>query len=252
MIRVARIVCVLGKADNGKFDAHRVKLVFHDSKYEVSAYAKKLRNQEFLVEILSALIGREIGLPIPEPIIAISLDGNEVLFASVDVEFPDLTRRLNVDNNKLMDTPENSALLKKVSEWIHIYDAIGFDEWIANDDRNLGNILFDGKDKFFLIDHNQAMRLPFAPETPIDNKLLLIKLLFTQDEVGKQRIKNHISAMVDGIDPNLPESIVNRLLAQYPGLDRTILTSMVDFLHKRLGHIPEIANQKIITHQMSL
>lgn len=252
MIRIARIVSVLGKADNGIFNAHRVKLIFHDSKYEVSAYAKKLGDQDFLVEILSALIGREIGLPIPEPIIAISLDGNDVLFASVDVEYPDLTRRLSLDNNKIMPTPENSALLKKVSEWIHIYDAIGFDEWIANGDRNLGNILFDGNDKFFLIDHNQAMRLPFAPETPINNQLLNIKLLFTQDEVGKQRIKSHISVMVDGIDPNLPESIVNRLLAQHTGLDRTILKSMVDFLHQRLQHLTEIANQKIIIRQLSL
>ena len=36
-------------------------------------------------------------------------------------------------------------------------DVIGFDEWIANGDRNLGNILWDGQKEFYLIDHGLAM-----------------------------------------------------------------------------------------------
>jgi hypothetical protein len=252
MIRVARIVSVLGKADNGRFNAQRVKLSFHDSKYEVSAYAKKLTDLDFLVEIVSALIGREINLPIPEPVIAVSMDDNDILFASVDVKYPDLTRRLTFNNDTVKDSPDNQALFKTLSDWPTIHQAIGFDEWIANGDRNTGNVLYDGANQFFLIDHNLAMRPQFMPESPINNALLNIKLFFTQDEVGRQRIKNHIAVMISDMEPELPKTIVDRLLTEHDNLNRSVLMSMVDFLNQRLQHLTAITHQKIVTRQLSL
>lgn len=164
MIRTARIVSVLGKADHGIFGAHKVLLAFRDSKYEVPAYAKSLSTLDFLVEVVSALLGRELKLSIPEPVAAISQDGSALLFASVDVKHPDLARSLSVSNNQIENTPANRAILKQLSEWKGIDKAIGFDEWIANADRNMGNVLFDGKDGYYLIDHNLAMRQPFVAD----------------------------------------------------------------------------------------
>ncbi len=251
MIRLARVVTVLGKADEGLFDCHRVRLAFHDSVYEAPAYAKKLSDLEMLVEIMAALIGREIGLPIPEPVIA--LHNEELLFASIDASYPNLNHNLTLHNSKILETPENMVILKKLADWLGINQAIGFDEWIANDDRNTGNILWDGKDDFVLIDHNRAMRLPFAPNQPICNQLLNIKLYFVEnDEVGKQRIKNQISALVAQIDNHLPSSIANRLLAEYDELSRETLTNIVDFLSQRLGFLTNIVHQKIPLRQQSL
>ena len=58
--------------------------------------------------------------------------------------------------------------------------------------------------------------------------------------------------MIANIEPNLPETVVNRLLAQFQALDRMILTSMVDFLTQRLQYLTAISHQKIITRQISL
>jgi len=250
MIRTARIVNILGDAGNGRYGAKRVSLAFAEHRYELMAYAKQLADLDFLAEIVTALIGREIGLPIPEPVIA--TDGHGYWFASVDIKYPDLGRSLAINDNRLLDTPGNRAVLQKLADWAEINTAIGFDEWIANGDRNLGNILFDSKGDFYLIDHNLAMRLPFAPDSPIHNSLLNIKLMFTDDELGKQRIKHRIEALINTIDPSLPGEIVNRLRAQHRQWDGEILNSMVDFLNQRLQYLTAITHQKIPTRQQSL
>lgn len=43
-----------------------------------------------------------------------------------------------------------------------MHDAIAFDEWIANQDRHVGNILYDGGKEYMLIDNNLAMRPHFS------------------------------------------------------------------------------------------
>ncbi|POZ49628.1 HipA family kinase [Methylovulum psychrotolerans] len=251
MIRLARVVTVLGRADAGLFNCNRVMLAFHGLNYEVPAYAKKLSDLDMLVEIMVALIGREIGLPIPEPIIAIYEE--EQLFASIDADHPNLSHSLTWHNDKLIDDPQNTVILKKLADWTGINQAIGFDEWIANGDRHTGNILWDGKEKFVLIDHNLAMRLPFAPHQPIDNQLLNIKLFFTyNDEVGKQRIKNHINELVSQINNDLPASIAENLLANYEELNKDTLMNIVDFLSQRLMYLTNIVHQKIPLRQQSL
>jgi hypothetical protein len=251
MIRTGRIVNFIGPAGNGKFGAQTVKIAFHDARFEVNAYAKRLTELEFLVELMAALMGIEMGLPIPEPVAAVS-ENNEVWFASVDMKFPDLSRHLTVANNQIQNTAQNVEILRRLANWPAIQQAIGFDEWIANGDRNIGNVLFDGKDRFYLIDHNRAMRPPFAPEAPIENALLNTKLTFTQDELGRHRLKHQIEALVGDFNPALPQAIADRLSAQISKIDDAILNGMVDFLNQRLNHLTAITHQKIATQQVSL
>lgn len=251
MIKVARIVNILGNADNGIFEAKHVKLALPDKKYEISAYAKKLSETDFMVELLTALIGREINLPIPEPVIALTAT-DEIWFASVDAKHPDLSRRLTATGNTIPPTPNNLKILSKLADWQLISEAIGFDEWIANGDRHPGNILYDGNGIYYLIDHNQAMRLPFAPDAPITNQLLNIKLYFTQDEVGKQRLKNKINLLANEIPAQLPRAAADRILETANNLDQTLLNRMVEFLEHRLTFLTTIAYSKISTQQINL
>jgi len=250
MLRTARIVSILGDADNGIFQAKRVKLLFHEG-YEHSAYAKKLNDTDFLIEILCATLGREMGLPIPEPVIAISIDGTEAWFGSLDAKHPDLSRRLDIEGTNILNTPKSNATLKLLSQWPQIEEAINFDEWIANADRNPGNVLFDGKESYSLIDHNQAMRLPFASHAPINNQLLNIKLAFNGDEIARQRLKNKVSVIIDGIDQALPRTIADGMSQQIDEIDNELLSNMVDFLEQRLIKLSHINQEKVPTQQMS-
>lgn len=253
MIKIGRITDTIKKADNGIFGAHVVKIWIPDFDYEVTAYAKKLDNRSILVELMSALIGRELNLPIPEPVIAASQDGKDLLFASIDIKHPDLTRSVTCnETGNPLNTPQNEAIFQKISDWHTIEQSIGFDEWIANDDRNLGNVLFDGKDNFYLIDHNLAMRPPFSYSSPIQNSLMNIKILFSKDELSKQRLKNLIHGHIQDISTDLPQEISDLIAQEVPEFDNETLSDMVEFLENRLGNIPKITENKIQPKQMSI
>lgn len=250
MIRRARIVKVFGDADNGRFDAKRVLLAFFEHRYEVAAYAKKLDDRQLLAEIIAALLGRSIGLPIPEPVLALSADGRDIWFASIDVKYPDLSKSLTIFGPHIQDSPDNRAVLKKLADWKHINTAIGFDEWIANGDRNPGNIIADGNGDYYLIDHNLALQTTVSVSDPIKNQLLNIKQFFSEgDEKTALQIIAEIEAMAAGIHDDF-------LLKCFNFENQTVASStiadIVDFLRIRLHYLPAIVKEKIPTRQQLL
>jgi hypothetical protein len=249
MVRIARVVDVIGNAGNGVNDAKIVKLSFHDKTHEVTAYAKELNDTMILVELLAALVGRELGLPIPEPIIAISSD-DKAMFASLDVKTPDFTTHLTLKGGSY-PFDENKEILEKLAHWILANKVIGFDEWIANCDRNTGNILYDGNDIFYLIDHNLAMNAN-SSIGPIPNLLLDLKLKIDTDDISRQKIKNEISLMQNEISKTLAQEAADKLISEHPNIQATAIQSMVDFLGLRLSCLANNANLKIKTKQVSL
>lgn len=254
MIRVGRIVNVIGKADNGVNNVQFVDLSLQDEVYELRAYVKRMGDTTFLIELVCALLGRDLGLPIPEPVIAFSEDGSEVLFASVEVKYPDLSKRLNISNHQVQNTLNNTQILKALSEWDLIVDAVSFDEWIANDDRNIGNILYDGEKAFVLIDHDRAMRSPFPASAPVpENTLMEISVTACKnDEVAMQRLKQKIQKTIDDLSRSLPQKVADKIIRNAPRIDSERLTSMVNFLNARLSHLSHITTNKIPVGQISL
>ncbi|WP_323918958.1 hypothetical protein [Aeromonas caviae] len=49
---------------------------------------------------------------------------------------------------------ECQSLMNLIAAWSKVSETIAFDDWTANEDRHLGNILVAGKDNIFLIDHS--------------------------------------------------------------------------------------------------
>lgn len=254
MIKFGRIVDIIHPAQHGANNPQLVKASLPDTSVEVTAYAKKLSDLNLLVEIMTALIGREIGLPIPEPILLASKDNKELWFGSIDVKYPDLTHTITCsDGNNPDNTQQNLEMFKKLSEWDKATQAATFDEWIINNDRNLQNILHDGGDNFYLIDHDQAISLPFKADKPIQkNQLMNVKLLFTRDELGKQRLKNTMQSVADKINSQAPSQISLALTSAYPQFQDQMLETMVQFLENRLAHLASITESKVAPQQMSI
>lgn len=249
MVRIGRIINELEHSQHGQSKPIKVNLIFNHSVHPEQAYAKKLNAFDCLVEIVAALIGIDLGLPIAEPVLAFSLTGDDIWFASIDMRYPDLLHSLDIRNNQIENTPQSLGVLKRLAEWRLVHEAIVFDEWIANGDRNMGNILYDGHNDFVLIDHNQAMRTPFYPAMPINNQLLKVKSLFTSDELSKQRLKAKLEHYILQIDPNITDRLFNELVTES---DEQLLSNMVEFLKKRLICLTGITLQKITTRQLSL
>lgn len=137
-----------------------------------SAVLKRIPFHGVLAEAFSALLLRAWGLTVPEPFL-IRESERQLSFASADATYPSLKQRFGID--QLPDGPIKNALIDSVCTMVAALPqtplAMMADEAIDNRDRNLGNILWDGKEETW-IDHELALGL--AQHHPDANKLALM------------------------------------------------------------------------------
>lgn len=123
-------------------------------------------------ELLAAVLGKELGLPVPDaylgvvPLGALQVsklklsDGSgHVVFVSADTGTPNFAQKITNDHFMA------GKILEQLKEWVGLGGLYAFDSWIANTDRHMGNLLIDGPDMFWLIDHGHAFTGPaWAPQ----------------------------------------------------------------------------------------
>lgn len=134
-------------------------------------YVKAVEPRTLAVEVICAIIGRALGLPIPRPAL-VQVTSRAlpqaavptVFFGSESIDNPDLKQWLNRDAEHAMS---------QLAKWSKLLDAGCFDEWTGNADRHGGNILYGGGNNFVLIDHSEALPrgLPVA-DAAAGNSLL--------------------------------------------------------------------------------
>lgn len=134
---------------------------------EIPAYIKKCKKDEYvIIEVISALIGIHLNLPIPRPIL-IKVEPNHpeipvsditYLFGSEQSDLPCFEREINDANlrDELIIKYKDLPLLSS------------FDELIANPDRHGSNILYDGEN-FRFIDHEFAFAKTQDPRLEIND-----------------------------------------------------------------------------------
>lgn len=148
---------------------------------ETVAIVKELPLPELPIEMFCALLGRELNLPVPEPLLVVNPAGSALMSGSVDMGYPSL--------HQPALAPHLALLAILLQQWPSLIPAACFDEWIANPDRHGGNLLFDGRD-FWLIDHGLALRC--APGDTVKNQLMTIAIEIRTDELARQRLKREI------------------------------------------------------------
>lgn len=149
------------------------------------AIIKDLYSKELANELLVAVIGRALGLAMPDSYLGLAeadvltltkgpqMAGGRLVFVSCDVGFPNLFTKLN---NKIFQ----KAALRKIVEILcknNLSALYEFDTWSANIDRHPGNLLVGGDGKIWLIDHGWCFTGPaweaadLAPSETYLNKL---------------------------------------------------------------------------------
>jgi hypothetical protein len=133
----------------------------------VMAFLKDIPLRQFANELLAAVIGLRLGLPIPRPIVALvspdvipaihnPLAATEdfIVFGSADAGSRPILQVLR-------DAGAAAAeIFERLSKWSQLGELYGFDTWIANVDRHRGNLLFGGRDEVWLIDHGHSFTGP--------------------------------------------------------------------------------------------
>jgi hypothetical protein len=134
------------------------------------AIIKDLDPRQLANELLVAVLGRALGLPVPDVALGRARpedlaatkapqlpDASRIVFVSRDVKVPNLTRsiKINIANAAVLQT-----ILNDLKEWPALGSLYAFDTWVANIDRHQGNLLFGGRHDVWLIDHGHCFSGP--------------------------------------------------------------------------------------------
>lgn len=154
---------------------------------ELPAYIKKCRFDDGMaIELITALMGIYLGLPIPRPIVVkiepdhpqIPVSQTSYLFGSEMYDMPSFERFIR--NNEISE-----ECLLDYNGLSHI---LSFDELVANCDRHRGNILYDGENYRF-IDHEACFSTKQNPRSPLND---MLKLNTISDIVQHHKGENDI------------------------------------------------------------
>lgn len=184
-IPVASISTFLERVDEGN-SSETIKCGINTVNGPATAYIKLTdKPRKITAELVAAQVGRAMGLKIPRPYLVI-VDTDDIPdrmksefkgrglvygYGSAEAEGMSFARLLKSDKE---------ILKRVVGIWKDGYkDAAIFDEWIANTDRNLGNIVYSPEgDSCWLIDHDHALLgpesilWPLNPDASVNNELI--------------------------------------------------------------------------------
>lgn len=140
----------------------------------LNAYIKRQSPPAMLAEFLSALLGRALGLPIPRPYVTLlsrsALPESRQWADGVTADLAFALEDARAVSFKRFFKAEAQAGETTLRAWDKLQEMLFFDEWIANTDRHLGNLLFDGR--FWMIDHGRALHVPWWPQEALDAERL--------------------------------------------------------------------------------
>ncbi len=128
---------------------------------------KRLPPFQLVREVVCNLLADMVGLPVPGAYVldtrGSDWDGGEhrYVFGTGYEGFSSLLRPAR----------ESPAALSSITRWPGFLAAIAFDEWVANEDRTLSNLLFAGQRSFLLIDHGEALPNHMNDDTKLRNRL---------------------------------------------------------------------------------
>ena len=177
--------------------------------------------EEIAAEATASLLLSGWGLPVPQPFLV--LRGNDLCFASADVGYPNLKKRLNFE---LVAPEAKKALEAHASRIVCGFRsaplATACDEAIDNRDRNFGNILWDGQDEVW-IDHAYSFGIGNLDNL---NKLCMM-----------------------AVAAGATEEVQRGALAASMAIDRALPKRVEDTLHGSPVDMPELLS--VVTQRLS-
>lgn len=246
-VRLATLVQDLSPA--GKGINHAVRAIVLTDQGEVEAYVKKLSDpREIAIECLCAALGRALNLPVPEPLLVQvpSSDGSEssVAFGSVAVNAPDISTGIHGNI---------AELIQKLKDWEALAKAGCFDEWVANYDRNQQNLLFDGVDKFWLIDHGRCMPPDMSPAAPTPEGNALLAIATSDASEGSLlKVREKIACSMDSFAAFRSDQILHISDSLREKIGGEICDSLAHWLELRQPHLMNLGSARVPARQGDL
>lgn len=259
----AEVTTILGRITSGN-DGETYKAEMIDAEgTPVTGYVKlSLDPRKIIAELTAAQVGRALGMKIPRPYVVL-LDTADLTeefdssYANQGVMACFASQQAGSRSYSLERALRNPslALARAVEKQFDLDGTIALDEWIANDDRHLGNIIYSpGRQEFWLIDHGRALTGSWwelwgleDPSLPVRN-LLVDSSVSEWDEAVRNRILERAHLVVnkcatlclDDLDKDGHFAKID------PATDRQ---EIIDFLRDRIHHtVPLLCNRLQLGH----
>ena len=179
---VENVTLIAGVRSLSVFELHEPIVSIDDGKGVVQAWAgngeffpvfvKPCRSYQLVREVLCNLLAGALGLPVPRAVlldVSSSPGGRHLLDRHGEGKFAFGVQRRGVDLRQVLR--RNRRTEDMLLDWPLLPRAIAFDEWVGNEDRTAANSLFEGRGRYLLIDHEQALPTALAPTTKMRNSL---------------------------------------------------------------------------------
>lgn len=240
-LMLATMTVGLGAADTGVNAPLRAIVITNSGEKE--AYVKRLDDpRRALVEVLCALLARRLGLAVPEPMLVFipeGVGGPAYGFGSAAVGHPNvMTWMRNLDQG---------SVLSRLRRWKNLVQSACFDEWIANCDRHQGNLLFDGDDQFWLIDHDLALHESIPADALAPQNQLFEVAVMGMVEADLLTLRPKVLGVMESYAEHVAEDIAEELPEGVwaPELVGTLLA----WLELRQNHLMRFGSERVPARQ---
>ncbi|MCZ0963232.1 HipA family kinase [Paracoccus benzoatiresistens] len=221
------------------------------------AIIKDLNQTQLANELLASVLGKALQLPVPDsylgvvptdvlPVSKVKLsDGSgHLVFVSADVATPNLTQQVTTHGDFV-----GLLLIEELKKWLNLGALYAFDSWIANTDRHPGNLLIDGPNNIWLIDHGHAFTGPgwepgdLDPVAAYQNKLALwlTARLSASQKSEKVNDAGVFATRIGSVA--IPDALQNSLADRLLPTDHA--KALKDFLMQRVQHVPRHAKEAL-------
>ena len=155
-VRIREFILIKNLSDPG--DGNRV--LAQGWAGDTRVIAKSVPRHELIREVVCNLLAQAIGLPVPYCFVVESeqqhledVTKTKHWFAT---QYFGASSYRHVVRSNLMQTMD-------LTKWPHFLPSIAFDTWIGNQDRTMTNLLFEGRNRYSLIDHGEALPQNMGP-----------------------------------------------------------------------------------------
>ena len=158
----------------------------------VPIIAKSLPRHELIREVLCNLLAQAVEIPVPECFV---VENEHVQPANPLIKQHWFATQYTGASSFSRVARSNLTQSTDLTKWVHFLPSIGFDTWIGNQDRTMTNLLFEGRNRYSLIDHGEALPQDMRPESRYRNNLAEILIArnkqLSQDNLA-EKVKQKI------------------------------------------------------------
>lgn len=160
---------------------------------DAQVVAKRIPRYELIREIVCNLVAQAVGLPVPECYIVEYEQAQSEIISTVDHYW--FATHFTGASSYSRAVRSNFTQSVDVTKWAHFMSSIGFDTWIGNQDRTMTNLLFEGRNRYSLIDHGEALPQGMLPKSEYRNKFAEI-CIARYEQVSRDKLAEKVKQKI--------------------------------------------------------